>query len=55
MGDCFNCGMLGMEVVTIIGWVGLVQEALYGCGKIPLGSLGLRLISSAILLVGWGW
>ena len=46
--------MFGREVVVIIGWVGLEQEALCGNGKIPLGSLGLRLITSAILLVGLG-
>ena len=46
--------MLGRVVMVIIGWVGLGQEALCGNGKIPPGSLGLRLISSAILLVGLG-
>ena len=40
--------------MVIIGWVGLGKEALCGNEKIPPGSLGLRLISSAILLVGLG-
>ena len=34
--------------------IGPGQEALCGNGKIPPGSLGLLLISSAILLVGLG-
>ena len=51
-GDCFNYGMLGRDLEVIIGWIGLEQEALCGNGKIPPGSLGLRLISSSILLVG---
>ena len=45
--------MLGKEVVVIIGWVGLGQEVC-GNGKIPQGILELRLISSAILLMGLG-
>ena len=53
-GDCFNRVMLGREVVVIIGWVGLGQEAQCGNGKIPPGGLGLRLLSSSILLVGLG-
>ena len=36
-GDCFNCGMLGMEVVVISGWVGLGQKAMCGNGG---GSMG---------------
>ena len=44
--------MLGREVVVIIGWVGLGQEALCGNGKIPPGSLGL--LTSSNLLVGLG-
>ena len=43
-----------MEVLVIIGWVGLGQEALCGNGKIPPGSFGLRLLTSSILLVGLG-
>ena len=54
MGDCFNCGMLGREVVVIIGCVGLGQEALCGNGKIPPGSLGMRLLTSSIFLAGLG-
>ena len=46
--------MLGREVVVVIGWVRLGQEALFGNGRIPLGSLGLWLISSDIFLVGLG-
>ena len=46
--------MLGRDVVVIIGWVGLGQAALCGNGKISPGSLGLRLITSAIFLVGLG-
>ena len=42
------CGMLGMEMVVISGWVGLEQNALYGNGEIPSGSLGLRLLTSSI-------
>ena len=38
--------------MVIIAWVGLGYEALCGNGKIPPGSLGLWLISSAISLVG---
>ena len=37
-----------------IGWLGLRQEALCDNGKIPLGSLDLWLISSALFLVGLG-
>ena len=40
--------------MVIIGWVGLGYEALCGNGKIPPGSFGLWLISSAILLVRLG-
>ena len=43
--------MLGREVVVISGWVGLGQNALFGNGKIPLGSLGLRLLTSYIFRV----
>ena len=43
-----------MAVVVIIGWVGLGQEALCANGKIPPGSLGLRLLTSSIFLVGLG-
>ena len=46
--------MLGREVVVISGWVGLGQKALCGNGKIPPGSLGLRLLTSSILQVGLG-
>ena len=46
--------MLGRDVVVIIRWVGLAQEALCGNGKIPPGSLGLRLLTNSILLVGLG-
>ena len=46
--------MLGREVVVISGWIGLGQNALCGNGKIPLGSLGLRLLTSSILHVGLG-
>ena len=46
--------MLGREVVVISGWVGLGQNALCGNGKIPLGSLGLRLLTSSIFQVGLG-
>ena len=46
--------MLDMEVVVIIGCVGLGQYALCGNGKIPPGSLVLRLLTSSILLVGLG-
>ena len=35
--------------------IGLGQKALCGNGKIPLGSLGLRLLTSSILqVVVWG-
>ena len=53
-GDCFNCVMLGRDVVVISGWVGLGQNALCGNGKIPFGSLGLRLHTSSIFQVGLG-
>ena len=53
-GDCFNCGMLGREVMVISGWVGLGKNALCGNGKIPLCSLGLRLLTSFIFQVGLG-
>ena len=43
--------MLGRDVVVIIGWVRLGQEALCGNRKIAPGSLGLRLLTSSILLV----
>ena len=46
--------MLGTEVVVISGWVGLGHKALCGNGKIPPGSLGLRLLTSYILQVGLG-
>ena len=46
--------MLGREVVVISGWVGIGQNALCGNGKIPLGSLGLRLLTSSIFQVGLG-
>ena len=46
--------MLGSDLMVIIGWVVLGQEALCGNGKIPLGSLGLWLFTSFILLVGLG-
>ena len=46
--------MLGREVVTISGCVGLGQKALCGNGKIPSGSLGLRLRTGSILQVGLG-
>ena len=41
-------------MVVISGWVGLGQNALCGNGKIPLGSLGLRLLTSSIFQVGLG-
>ena len=44
--------MLGREVVVIIRWLVLGQEAQCGNGKMPSGSLGLRLLTSSILLVG---
>ena len=47
--------MLGREVVAISGWVGLGQNALCGNGKIPLGSLGLRLLTSSIFRVQALW
>ena len=46
--------MLGMEVVVIIGWVGLGKEAVCGNGKIPPGSFSLWLLTSYICLVGLG-
>ena len=46
--------MLGREMVVISGWVGLGENALYGNGKIPLGSLGMRLLASSIFQVGGG-
>ena len=46
--------MLGRQVVVISGWVCLGQNTLCGNGKIPLGSLGLRLITSSIFQVGLG-
>ena len=39
---------------VISGWVGLGQKARCGNGKIPPGSLGLRLLTSFIWLVGLG-
>ena len=52
--------MLGREVVIISVCVGLGKKALCGNGKFPLGSFGLRLLTSSILQVGlgvviWGW
>ena len=41
-------------MVVISGWVGLGQNALCGNGKIPLGSLGLRLHTRSIFQVGLG-
>ena len=46
--------MLGREMVVISGWVGLGKNALCGNGKIPLGSLCLRLLTSSIFQVGLG-
>ena len=46
--------MLGREMVVISGWVGLGKNALSGNGKIPLGSLCLRLLTSSIFQVGLG-
>ena len=46
--------MLGREVVVISGWLGLGQNALCGNGTIPLGSFGLRLLTSYIFQVGFG-
>ena len=46
--------MLGREMVVISGWVGLGKTALSGNGKIPLGSLCLRLLTSSIFQVGLG-
>ena len=46
--------MLGMDVVVIITWVGLGQEVLCGNGKIPPGSLGMRLLTCSNLLVVFG-
>ena len=46
--------MLGREVVVISRWVGLGQNALCGNGKIPLDSLGLRLLTISIVQVGLG-
>ena len=40
-------------MVVIIEWVGVGQEALCDNGKIPPDSLGLRLLTSSILLGGW--
>ena len=39
-------------MVVIRGWVGLGEKALSGNGKIPLGSLGLRLLTSSIFSGG---
>ena len=46
--------MMGRKVVVISEWVGLGKKALYGNGKIPSGSLGLRLRTSSILHVVLG-
>ena len=46
--------MLGREMVVISGWVGPGENALCGNGKIPLGSLCLRLLTSFIFQVGLG-
>ena len=46
--------MLGREVVVISGWVGLGKNVLCGNWKIPLGSLGLRLLTRSIFQVGLG-
>ena len=46
--------MLGREMVVISGWVGQGENALSGNGKIPLGSLCLRLLTSSIFQVGLG-
>ena len=46
--------MLGREMVAISGWVGLGENALNGNGKIPLGSLCLRLLTSFIFQLGLG-
>ena len=46
--------MLSREVAVISGWVGLGQKALCDNVKIPLGSLGLRLLTSSIFQVGFG-
>ena len=46
--------MLGREMLVISGWVGLGKTALSGNGKIPLGSLCLRLLTSSIFQVGMG-
>ena len=40
--------------MVISGWVGLGPNALCGNGKIPLGRLGLRLLTSSIFQVGLG-
>ena len=46
--------MLGREMVVISGWVGLGGNALCSNGKIPLGSLCLRLLTSLFFRWEWG-
>ena len=46
--------MLGRDVVVISGWVCLGKTTLCGNGKIPLGSLGLQLLTSSSFQVGLG-